>query len=123
MQTTLFFLAFVAVYCMTKLWALNLAHYACKCWVSYAVHIFVLDFCPQASILGFIYRPLLLFFLFLGFTYKPYYACLLSSWAITQRATLFLWHGCFLNAKHRRLFRFREDGEYWARVITAGFNK
>ena len=26
-------------YCMMKLWALYLTHYACKCWALYTVHI------------------------------------------------------------------------------------
>ena len=125
MQTALFFWGFCCgLYCMMKSWALCLTHSTCK-YGLYIQSIF-LFFCfrPRRVRLGFICRPPLLFFLFQGFIYRPYYACLLGSWEMfVTHSPISAIQVLFLNAKHRRLFRFMEDGEYWARVTTAGFNK
>lgn len=74
-QTILFFGFYHSSYCMMKLWALYLTHYAYKCWALYAVHIFVLDFCLQwhtGLYIQTISLHFLLFFLFLGFICGPY---------------------------------------------------
>ena len=68
----IFFLGFCCgSCCMMKRWALYLTHYACKCWALYAVHIFVLDFCPRRVywILYIDHFFVFLFFLFLWASY------------------------------------------------------
>lgn len=63
-------------YCMMELWALYLTHYACKCWALYAVHIFIFSLCLRwrtGLYIQTISSHFLLFFLFLGFIYGPYF--------------------------------------------------
>lgn len=93
--------------CMMKLWALYLTHYACKCWALYAVHIFVLDFCPRRVywILYIDHFFVFLFFLIsLGFIYRPYYACWLDSLGyMCGPLPYFCDIDAFLNVKQRQL--------------------
>lgn len=124
MQTALFFLGFCCgLYCMMKSWVLYLAHSTCKYWALYTVHIFVLGFCSR-RVCWVLYVDHLFSFFILGLHIQTILRMFIRfSGDICNPLPLFLLHRCFLNAKHRRLFRFREDGEYWARVTTAGFNK
>lgn len=124
MQTALFFLGFCCgLYCMMKSWVLYLAHSTCKYWALYTVHIFVFGFCSR-RICWVLYVDHLFSFFILGLHIQTILRMFIRFLGnICNPLPYFCYIGAFLNAKHRRLFRFMEDGEYWARVTTAGFNK
>lgn len=112
-------------YCMIKLWALFLTHYTCKYWDLYTVHIFLLWVSVLDGYIGFYMQTTSSFSLFTGLHIQTVLRILAGFFEdICNPLPYFRYiDRCFLNAKYRRLFRFREDGGCLTRVTTAGFNK
>lgn len=119
----LYFFGFCCgLYCMMKLWVLYLAHSTCKYWALYTVHIFVLGFCSR-RVCWVLYVDHLFSFLFQGFIYRPYYACLLGSWEIFVTHSPISATQVLFKCEIQALIQVQGDGGCLTRVTTAGFNK